>query len=110
MSSLNSRLELFKMLFEGFRGLGFRMQRLGLRSKFKRERHPLTFHSSTCKTRSSYILVSPEQVIHALIQHGLKLGTPVVPSSVETEYVLRSTAAQENSAFARCCVLGFAAA
>ena len=30
--------------------------------------------------------------------------------SVETEYVLCSTVAQENSAFARCCVLGFAAA
>ena len=30
--------------------------------------------------------------------------------NVETEYVLCSTVAQENSAFARCCVLGFAAA
>ena len=29
---------------------------------------------------------------------------------VETEHVLCSTVAQENSAFARCCVLGFAAA
>ena len=30
--------------------------------------------------------------------------------NVETKHVLCSTVAQENSAFARCCVLGFAAA
>ena len=30
--------------------------------------------------------------------------------TVETKHVLCSTVAQENSAFARCCVLGFAAA
>ena len=33
-----------------------------------------------------------------------------ISAFVETEYVLCSTVAQENSAFARCCVLGFAAA